>query len=533
MQPSFNLIDQPWIGAIDHEGHLQEYSLRDLLLRAHELRGLHDDSTLVIASQLRMILALLHRIYDGPRDQSEWQAIWQVGRFDTERIDRYFAQWYDRFDLFSSQHPFYQTTEEVGNLNPVTTLIPEAASGNNATLFDHQTEDDFLRFPPNRAASAVLVAQYFSLGGGQSGIKGRNFTDGTLTRGALFFVEGKHLFQTLLFSLVPYEFNRMVDVLGGDGIPAWEQSDPMQPDRSLPDGLLDYMTWQSRRIKLIPDSDLGVTKVYRSQGLILDREANLLDPAKFYKRYSDTLGAITLQTDKAVWRDSEALFRLRDDAFRPPAAIEWLGWLVDCKFLPETATLQYLVLGMASGQAKVDYYRSEFMPLPLDYLTDNSDAIDKLSLSLRSAERVASSLARSLFLTAWLLLVPDIEQEAPISDERIASKLSMALKELRTELKENTRDEEAKKIASLYLSWGAERRYWALLEPLFRQTMQAIPQDSSAAIRDWFAWLRRCAWDVFDQVCNGLGDDPRALKAIVRGREQLVRGLGTVLRIQE
>lgn len=532
MQPTFNLIDQPWIGAVDHEGRLQEYSLRDLLLQAHELRSLHDDSPLVIAALLRVILALLHRVYEGPRNRSEWQQIWQAGRFDAERIDRYFAEWRERFELFDPNFPFYQTTEQIGNRNPVTTLIPEAASGNNATLFDHQTEDDYLGYPPSGAAKAVLVSQYFSLGGGQSGIKGRNFTDATLSRGALFFVEGKNLFQSLLFNLVPYEFHRLFVTLGGAGIPAWEQQNPLLPDRSLPDGLLDYLTWQSRRVKLIPNVDGIVNDVYRSQGLTLDKESALLDPMKFYKRYSDSLGAIVLRTDKEVWRDSEALFRLRDSGFRPPAAIEWLGVLVDRQILAETSTLQYLVLGMASGQAKVDYYRSESMPLPLNYLDNNSEAIDKLSQSLRAAERVASSLAYAVFLTSWLVLAPDAESEGPISHEKIGAKLSAVLTETRSEVKEVSRDDEAKKIANLYLSWGAERRYWARLEPQFRQTVQAIPQDAAAAMTTWFDWLRQSAWDVFDQVCNGLGDDPRALKAVVRGREQLARGLGAALKIE-
>ena len=40
-------------------------------------------------------------------------------------------------------------------------------------------------------------------------------------------------------------------------------------------------------------------------------------------------------------------------------------------------------------------------------------------------------------------------------------------------------------------TWESERRYWAMLEPLFRETMQAIPLQGSEAIVDWFDWLRR------------------------------------------
>ena len=91
-RPTFNLVDEPWIGAVDTDGLLQEYSLRDLLVRAHELSGLYDDSPLVVAALLRTILALLHRVYDGPRNRGEWQTLWQAGQFDANRLDASFAE---------------------------------------------------------------------------------------------------------------------------------------------------------------------------------------------------------------------------------------------------------------------------------------------------------------------------------------------------------------------------------------------------------------------------------------------------------
>jgi CRISPR system Cascade subunit CasA len=142
-QPTFNLIDEPWIGAVDENGTLKEYGLRELLAQAHHLRSLHDDSPLVIAAVLRMILALLHRIYDGPRNSREWEVIWAANDgFDMARIERYFVQWHSRFDLFDAEYPFYQTIHAAVDkqIKPISTLLPELATGNNATLFDHTTD---------------------------------------------------------------------------------------------------------------------------------------------------------------------------------------------------------------------------------------------------------------------------------------------------------------------------------------------------------------------------------------------------------
>ena len=117
-QPTFNLIDEPWIGAVDADGTRKEYSLRDLLAQAHVLHSLYDDSPLVVAALLRMILALLHRAYDGPRNRREWQAIWTAGKFDVARLETYFDQWYSRFDLFDAEHPFYQSVDPIDQLRP-------------------------------------------------------------------------------------------------------------------------------------------------------------------------------------------------------------------------------------------------------------------------------------------------------------------------------------------------------------------------------------------------------------------------------
>ena len=167
-QPTFNLLDEPWIGAVDANGTLKEYSLRELLAQAPHLRALHDDSPLVIAAVLRMLLALLHRVYDGPRNSREWKAIWATkDGFDMARIERYFVQWHSRFDLFDSEHPFYQTIHAAVDkqTKSIASLLPELSTGNNATLFDHTTDANDVVLSAEEAARAVVAAQTFGLAG--------------------------------------------------------------------------------------------------------------------------------------------------------------------------------------------------------------------------------------------------------------------------------------------------------------------------------------------------------------------------------
>ncbi|RIK39307.1 MAG: type I-E CRISPR-associated protein Cse1/CasA [Chloroflexi bacterium] len=509
MQPTFNLIDQPWIGAVDHEGRLQEYSLRDLLLQAHELRSLHDDSPLVIAALLRVILALLHRVYDGPRNRGEWQKIWQAGRFDAERIDRYFAEWRERFELFGSGHRFYQSPEplEEKGTAPLVVLLYVFGAGGNATLFDHTSADPEVELTPAVAARLLLTVHLYGFCGRVSGPA--YFSDGPSVRDVLFFAEGDSLFETLVLNLLEYNAERPIHQ-NGDDRPAWEMDDPYQPARQVPFGYLDYLTWQDRRIRLIAKPTLAgirVSEMVLLPGLSLDTGFINQDPMKHF-RVDEKRGYISLrfQENRALWRDSVALLKFNSENYRPPAVFAWLDLLVERGILDRSKTLRCMALGMATeaGKQFIDFYRSEYLPLPLAYL-DNPDLVPTLETALTAAEHVASELWKATGTLARWLLVLDEESE---------------------------RQPNAEDVRDLRATMAAERRYWARLEPQFRQTMQAIPQDAAAAMTTWFDWLRQSAWDVFNQVCDGLGDDPRALKAVVRGREQLARGLGAVLKIE-
>ena len=508
-RPTFNLIDEPWIGAVDQKGSLQEYSLRDVLVRAHELNGLYDDSPLVVAALLRMILALLHRVYDGPRNRSEWQALWKAEKFDTGRLNHYFDEWSERFNLFGEKHPFYQCIEpfEQGSAS-LAVLIHELSSGSNATLFDHTTDDAELSLDAAAAARMLPTVHLYGFSGRVSGPA--YFSDGPCVRDVLFFAEGTSLFETLVLNLIEYSDNYPLLNSKNDR-PAWEMNNPYEPNRQIPYGYLDFLTWQDRRIRLVAENTadgIRVQQMALAPGLQLDKAVLERDPMKHYRiDEKDGYKSLRFREDRALWRDSATLLQIAATDRQVPAVFQWLGRLSDRGLLEDHYTLRVMALGMATepGKAVVHFARSEHLPLPLAYL-DNPQLVDLLSTALTAAENVASELWKASGTMASVLLAPDEEGERKANPDDV--------KDLRANM-------------------GAERRYWAMLEPLFRETMQTIPSEGTEAIVRWFGWLRRVAWDVFKDVSDGLGDDPRALKAVVRGREQLARGLGKTLKIEE
>src|SRR5438876_12141437 len=104
---SFNLIDEPFLPCFRLDGLPVEYGMRDVLLKAQEIAELRDGSPLVTVALHRLLLAILHRCYAGPKNSADRVAIRTTGRFDADRIARYFEK-SDRFDLFHEKYPFYQ-----------------------------------------------------------------------------------------------------------------------------------------------------------------------------------------------------------------------------------------------------------------------------------------------------------------------------------------------------------------------------------------------------------------------------------------
>ncbi len=502
MTLSFNLTDAPWIPCMDAAGHAVELGLRETLTRAHELREIGGESPLATAALYRLLLAVLHRVHDGPQSYAAWAELWESGRFDAARINAYLTQWRERFDLFHPERPFYQKADDSLKPKSLAALVYDVASGNNATLFDHHTEAGGLAMTPAQAARALLAAQAFGLAG--LCLPGRPFTDAPCARGIVFLAQGNTVFETLLLNLLRYDDEHPLRRQPQDR-PAWEMDDPFTPDRQIPLGYLDYLTWQNRRVLYLPKetpNGLLVREMTLGPGLRLD--ASVEDPMKHYRKDKDRgLLPLRFNEDRALWRDSAALFSLSRSEYRPPLAFNWLANLVSEGILRKEQTRRMLALGMANDQAKVEFFRAERWPLPLAYLQDEP-LVEALQTALDMSEAVSNQLWGATRTLATLFVCPEADQEGAHQPAR----------------------EDLDKVMG---QWDVKRRYWAQLEPPFRLMLETLPADRDGALADWQRTLRRAAWSAFDSIAENLAANPRTLKAAVRAREQLAAGLGKVL----
>jgi len=532
---SFDLVDEPWLPCIERQERRPVYlSLRETLKRAHQLRELVDASPLVTAALHRLLLALLHRIV-GPPGMDVWLDLWRAGRWEPGRIDAYLENWRFRFDLFHPERPFYQTTSvaEEYATTPATKLLLELASGNNATLFDHTLDEHYRPLDPAQAARTVVTFQAFAPAGFVSSEKGqsqhRSANAAPLAKGAVALVRGDSLFETLQLNLVRYapaqaEPPRTTT----DDRPEWESEAMVVPEDRAPFGHLDYLTWQSRRIRLVPELDAAGRTVVRRAAVMKGRQlpegrytADYEQMLTFKRRDKAAPGqepylTIGFSEDRVLWRDSQALL----DTFSPsndlaPRTVQWLHEIATTS----DDELEYGgdrhpsldLLGLTGDRAKLLFWRHERLPLPVGYLRDRF-LLQALERAIGWAEEGGEALRRAINRLATLALVPDTGQGGRQPDRKL--------------------------VGSLAAHLDAGRTYWSALEAPFKRLMLDLSGDpdpdgqpgyGNATLPQWRQQVRRTVRASLLTAISGFDLSGRTLKATAVAERDLEFWLVTLM----
>jgi len=498
----FDLVNEGWIPCVMPDGRVRELGLLPTLANAPSIRELHDPSPLVTASLHRLLLAVLHRNF-GPPDLDAWIELWEAGRWDASRLEAYFDRWQDRFDLLHPERPFYQTAGLPHQPVSIAKLAPELACANNPTLFDHTMDGSPPAVDLPAAARLVVACQAADLGGLVSRLPGEppSAPAAPLATGAVVLYQGSNLFETLMLNLIVYNSSEPWEADLSADRPSWEQESPPSELRTVP-GYLDYLTWQSRRILLVPESLDGRTVVRRAVLTagrrlpdtmpVMDPQFALLkNPRKKLRAKDPAWLALRFRPDRALWRDSTALLAASSDYNVPPRARRWLGELVAQGFLDRSARYRLVVAGLGSERAKVHFWRQERMPLPLAYLAD-ADLVELLRGSLKLAERIGWLLQRALETAT----VPGTRPDSPGEQAPIAAGLL---------------------------------RYWSLLEIPYWHLMEDLPVEAAHAQAVWARTLRQAALEAFDRALEGL-QQGRLLKEVTVARTWLERVLAASMR---
>ncbi|PKH48041.1 type I-E CRISPR-associated protein Cse1/CasA [Dehalococcoides mccartyi] len=416
----FNLIDEPWIPCIGADYNIIEYSIRDTLFKAHELREICDDSPLVTVAIHRLLLAILYRAFEGPSSMQEWRELYRNGSFNKSKIKEYLEKWCQRFNLLDEDYPFYQMSQfETVKPISVNRLATEIASGNNATLFDHCGDDIEVEWTPSQVAQRLITCQSFALGFGRSGnakINGINeilpySSDAIALRGMNIWLQGGTLFETLMINLSP-----VID----NSLPPWELKDSNKyRDRQngkervvcRSSGLVDQLTWQSRLIRLIPNCQT-ISKMYFAQGRSADKSAN--DLMKVYRLSKDEgVSSLSLSSNKAAWRDAHSILMIPESGSkeRRPECFNMAEEAIISGVIGGSKSFVTHIVGLATAPNKAGkfiFWRHERMPVPAAFLS-NIDLLKRLGSCLENAERAAEALRYRIQRVTKLYLSPDCE----------------------------------------------------------------------------------------------------------------------------
>nr|NLI49636.1 type I-E CRISPR-associated protein Cse1/CasA [Propionibacterium sp.] len=413
MQAGPNVATDPLIPVLGPDG-LTHVSLADALIDGHRLKGLSLEQPLAVLPIVRIMAALVLRVFQPTTGNI--QRLWDAGQFSADPVRRYLVECRDRFELFHPDHPFLQ----VGGLLPASGppkgtsgLLLQVATGNNVPLFSPYTEADTIPLSPADALLGLLVTLGWDTAGIKTGAAGDPRVSGGKTAGnptgplgqlGAVLPLGRNLFETILLN-VP--LGPQVD---GDR-PTWERDLSPVWEVRQPIGPMEWLTWPSRRVRLVPDpTGESVVAAVIAAG---DRVSftPMFEP---HTRWRATKGDVVAQRPRRwppgtqAWRGLDTLLTLAHldsdvahDAGAPPRLIDQLrdeGLVLDPSY-----PLNLLCLGVAYGNmsAVVEDVFVDTLPLPVAALRGQghegvAEAIHNVTASAEKVRRSLNGLADNL-----------------------------------------------------------------------------------------------------------------------------------------
>lgn len=504
-QPSFNLLEQPWILCVTSDG-IEELSVRQVFDGSSSPIRILGDSPTQDYAILRVLLAIFWRAHHGaPANAQRWEE-WFIAKrqqlFDERRDDtvlQYLDTHQDRFNLFDATVPFMQVADldtTKATRQSVSRILPDAEQD----YFTMRTHEGRIKLTFAEAARWLIHTQAYDYSGIKSGaigdprVKGgKGYPIGTgwtgMTGGTV--IQGRTLLETLLL-------NTTAEVLSqsaADDLPVWERepdsaaqrndragklTDPPAP---APTGAADLATWQSRRIRLFAERNQVVAVLVSNGDRIPDAGKNVFEdpmtPYRFSKNQSkkDQLAFYPKPYDeqRTMWRSLDALIATQSDpgfsdsdrAPKRPSNLINFSSIARYQRSDEVADVHIVSMGYGAQSSSVDTVITGSIGLPLSLLQD-----DRLSRVHRQYVRDAA----------------DATKKAAISLGWFAGQLEVAAG------------------GDYVFDADAADRLYSVLEPLFLNWLRNLDiEDIEAEATDWQRQVREHLLRIADEKVRGAG----------------------------
>lgn len=428
--PAFDLTRRPWIPVLRNDGTETELSLTEVFEQAADVRRLVGDVPTQDFALLRLLLAVLHDVLDGPKEIEDWADLWEGG-LPLDALRAYLDTHRERFDLLHPRAPFFQVADlhtskgEYSALDRIVADVP-----NNARFFTmraHGAE----RLGYAEAARWVVHTHAYDPSGIKSGAEGdprvkggKGYPQGVGWAGNLggVYVEGDDLRQTLLLNLIAFDtpnLNTEPDSGQDRDRPAWAHppitAAPLEAVQaaSRPHGLRDLYTWQSRRLRLHYDGQ-GVHGVLLSYGdPLTPRNMQLREPMSTWRRspaQEKKLREATVYLPRehdparAAWRGLGALVtgKVRGAEQRQEAAehvrpriLDWIARLTVDGYLPRGHLVRARLAGAVYGtqQSVIDEIVDDAVAVPVVLLNERNRELAQAAVgAVTDAEEAVTAL---------------------------------------------------------------------------------------------------------------------------------------------
>ena len=434
--PSFNLIQESWIPVVTPDFQVKDISLVELFETWETLREIQADNPPTTLAIYRLLLAILHRAYQGPRNADHWEEIFED---NGARAIAYLQQHRDRFDLLHPEHPFMQDPAL-----PLEKAVPIYAIHTMSTsqVFSHEHEWSGYSISQAQAARLLVRLQGVDITSlrafyvGQSS-GNRSAVNTPTINAANVLVRGSTLKQTLMFNLMRYDpASEIPSVVTGDDLPTWETSYAGKPKKTVPQGYISYLTFPWRRLRLFAEGgEMNQLAITMGNSLPDKVSPQQWECGVAYREDKP----VRLSLSKQLWRDADTFVLTAEKQYRP-RIIDWLAELKREDLVEDQFTLQ--ISGLSADKAKPLGWSWEQFSAPISYIAE-PDLATTLKTALAIAEE-HRQIFRSFRGSPYFALAEALKNGD-------AGSLANAL--------------------------DGESRYWAELDRRFSELLYALPQD--------------------------------------------------------
>ncbi len=381
----FNLLDEPWIRALDINGVSSRYSLKGIFENAHNIRELSGELPTQDFAIMRLLISIVHAVYqdhdmngdmctieDSDDACAHWGKIWSKGVFDMGHIGAYLESYRDRFYLFHPTRPFFQAPIKTGSSYSTSKLNGETSeSENKPRLFSPMSGPSKKVMTYDEAARWLLQLSMFDDTSSKVKTRSISIQVGWLGRIGPVYIRGRNLFQTILFNSVFASNNG--DVFP-PGVPTWEPEVAIADDRieiPVPTSQVELLTHQSRRILLLREN--GAVVGYRVMGGDIFSGGNMLieQMTAWIQTKDGEYRPHCHNHARSMWRDFQALIACsyRDSVSRRPGVVDWFDRLVEVGILDEEYLIMQIVgVTYDSNRSSITHYIADHLSLNADLL---------------------------------------------------------------------------------------------------------------------------------------------------------------------